>query len=248
MKMNVKELKDVLKKSSINYLIPSVSLKFWNGKIISNSISPDNSSIMFLNVDDTVLSNKNEELEFNFSDISSNLKPYLDLIKDDEIDVQIHENRMVINDSVKKKFDIFFCTKEFTNAFSGEDKSDSFDYFYNNQLSKEIIAKFNEIKKIALRFQKLYFICNDGNFYIEATDKTNSFCNSVKYQIDEVDKNLDISMCFDFKNLSYIISAIENQIDDFILKCTYIKDSDAGLALFENANKSEKYFITSKSE
>ncbi|MFW6046877.1 MAG: hypothetical protein ACOCP4_03715 [Candidatus Woesearchaeota archaeon] len=115
-------------------------------------------------------------------------------------------------------------------------------------MSKEVIAKFNEIKKIALRFQKLYFICNDGNFYIEATDKTNSFCNSVKYQIDKVDKDLDISMCFDFKNLSYIISTIESDIENFNLKCTYIKESDAGLALFESADKSEKYFITSKSE
>ena len=189
-----------------------------------------------------------EEIELNFSDISANLKPYLDLIKDEEVNVDIQENKMVIKDSENKKFDIFFCTKEFTNEFSGEDKSDKFDYFYENQVSKDVIKKFNEIKKIALRFQKLYFICDNGNLYIESTDKTNSFCNSVKYQIDSVDKDLDISMCFDFKNLSYIISTIENDIDNFSLKCTYLEKSEVGMALFENADKSEKYFIMSKSE
>ncbi|MFW6046876.1 MAG: hypothetical protein ACOCP4_03710 [Candidatus Woesearchaeota archaeon] len=132
MKMNVTELKKVLRKSSINYLIPSVSLKFQNGKVVANSISSDNNSIVFMNTDDKVLKNENEEIELNFSEISSNLKPYLDLIKDDEADVQLSENKMVIKDSEKKKFDIFFCTKEFTNEFSGEDKSDSFQYFYEN--------------------------------------------------------------------------------------------------------------------
>lgn len=248
MKMNVTELKKVLKKSSINYLIPSVSLKFENGRVWSSSISPENTTIVFLNVEDTVLGNKKEELEFNFSDISSNLKPYLDLIKDEEVDVKITENKLTINDSEQKKFDLFFCTKEFTNDFSGQDKSDSFDYFYENDLTKSIIGKFNEIKKIALRFQKLYFICADGGFYIESTDKNNSFCNSVKFKLDDVSPDLDISMCFDFKNLSYILSTIENDIDNFKLRCTYIKESDAGLALFEHKDKSEKYFITSKSE
>lgn len=248
MKMNVLELKKMLKKSSINYLIPSVNLNFKDGRVWSNSISADNNVISFINVDDNILNSGSEEIEFNFSDISANLKPYLDLIKDEEVDVNITDNKLIIKDSEKKKFDLFFCTKEFTNNFSGEDKSGTFSYFYENDLSKQIMSKFNEIKKIALRFQKLYFICKDGGFYIESTDKTNSFCNSVKFQIDNVDKDLDISMCFDFKNLSYILSTIENDIDNFNLKCTYITESDAGLALFANKDGSEKYFVMSKSE
>lgn len=250
MKMNVSELKKMLKKSSINYLIPSVSLNFQNGRVKANSISSDNNVISFINMDDNVLWSGKEEIEFNFSDISSNLKPYLDLIKDDKVEAKINDNNLVINDSENKKFDLFFCTKEFTNDFSGQDKSDSFNYFYDNDLSKQTMNKFNEIKKIALRFQKIYFICEDGGFYMESTDKTNSFCNSVKFKVDDgIDKNMDnISMCFDFKNLSYILGTIENEIDDFKLKCTYINENDAGLMLFENKNNGEKYFIMSKSE
>lgn len=248
MKMNVSELKKMLKKSSISYLIPSVSLNFQNGKVWTNSISSDSNVISFIKMDDTIIQSGEEEIEFNFSDISSNLKPYLDLIKDEEVEVKISDNKLVINDSENKKFDLFFCTKEFTNNFSGQDKTESLEYFYENDLSKQIMNKFNEIKKIALRFQKLYFICKDGEFCIESTDKTTSFCNSVKFKVDDVDTNLDISMCFDFKNLSYILNTIENDIDNFRLRCTYINESDAGLALFENKDTSEKYFIMSKSE
>lgn len=223
-------------------------MKFDSGRIISSSISSDNNVIAFLDLPDTVLKNESEELEFNFADIFSNLRPYVDLVKDEEVDLKLEDSRMIIKDSEKKKFELFFCTKEFTNRFSGTDKSDSFDYFYENQLSSSIIAKFDEIKKIALKFGKIYFICEDGKLYIEATDKTNSFCNSLKLEIDDIDSDLDISMCFDFKNLKHILNTVGDNIDDFKLKCTYIKDSEAGMVLFENTDKTEKYFITSKSE
>lgn len=246
--MNVWNFKKVIKKASINYLIPSISMEFDGKTIKSNSISPDNNAIAILNMDNDVLDGKEESFEFNFSDISSNLKPYLDLIKDENVKANITENKLIIKDSAKKKFDIFFCSKDFTNNFSGTDKSASFDYFYDSMISKDFFDKVNDIKKVALRFGKIYFICKDGSLYMETTDKTNPFCNNVQVKIDDIeDKELDISMCFDFKNLSYIISTIEN-VDDFRLKCTYLKDSEAGMILFASESGAEKYFITSKNE
>lgn len=248
-KMNMWNFKKVLKKASVNYLIPGVSLEFDGGKIIANSISSDNNTIAFLSLPNEVTEDKSEQYEFNFSDIATNLKPYIDLVKDESVNVKVEENRLVIKDSQKKRFNLFFCTKDFTNHFSGKDSSDKLNFFYDNKMSESLLEKINEIKKVAFRFGKIYFIAEEGKLYVETTDKTNSFCNSVRVEVDDLkDSDLNVSMCFDFKNLSYILSTIDDNITDFSLKCTYIEQSEAGMILFENSDKSEKYFITSKIE
>lgn len=251
MKMNMWEFKRVLKRASINYLIPGIHLTFKDGKIQSSSVSKDNNAIVILEIDDTVLDNKrDEELEFSFANISSNLKPYLELLKDEEVDINISDSKIVIEDSNRSKVDLWLSgAKEFTNHFSGEDRSDQFDYFYENLLSENILTKFNEIKKIAMKFQKIYFVCEDGKLYIQSTDKTNQFCNSVKFEVDDaIQDSRNLSMCFDFKNITYILSTIEDDINNFRLKCSWLEESDAGMLLFENINTNEKFFIMSKNE
>ena len=247
MEMNVKSFKDVLRKASINYLVPSVSLRIWNGKVVVASASPDNNAFVFLTLPNGVIDNDKEDFEFNFADIMQNLKPYLDLIKDEIVNVKVDNNKLIVKDSQKKKMNWFFCTKEFTNHFSGDDRSDEFDYFYETKLNQDFLNIFNEIKKIATRFGKIYFTCKDGKIYIESTDKTNSFCNSLDVEMDDVKKDFEVTLCFDFKNLSNIITTIEDEIDQYTLKMTYIADSDAGMAVFSKGNQ-ERYFITSKSE
>ena len=248
-KMNMWNFKKVLKKTSINYLIPGVNLEFNGDKIISSSISKDNNTIAFLKLPNSVLSGTDEQFEFNFSDISNNLKPYVDLINDETVNVKIEDSKISLKDSQKKKFNIFFCTKDFTSHFSGEDPTDKIDFFYDNKISEELVEKLNEIKKVALRFGKIYFVVEDGKLFLESTDKTNSFCNSVRVEVDKIkDKDMNVSICFDFKNLSYVLSTIDDNIENFRLKCAYIEQSEAGMILFENTDKSEKYFITSKIE
>jgi len=247
--MNMWNFKKLIKKASISYLIPSISLELRGKDIISTSISPDNNAIVFLKCKDNIITDEsNDGIDLNFFDISTNLKPYLDLIKDENVKIDITENKLIIKDSEKKKFSIFFCSKDFTNRFSGPDRSDKHEYFYNSVISKDFINKMNDIKKIALKFGKIYFVCKNGKFFMEATDKTNPFCNNVNVEIDKVDnKDLDISMCFDFKNLSYIINTLD-EIENFKLKCTYLPEAEAGMILFQSENEVEKYFITSKKE
>lgn len=248
MKMNMKNFKEFLNKASVNYLIPGISMTMDKEQITSSLISADGHAIVFMKWPNTIINEpKKEEFEFNFADISTNIKPYIDLIKDDIVDLQIKENYILIKDSTKKNVKMFFCTKEFTNHFSGQDKSKTLDYFYESQMTKELINKINEIKKIALRFGKVYLVCKEGKLYLESTDKTNSFSNSVDLEMDNIDKELDMTVCFNFKNLNHILNIIEKDIEKFTMKCTYIKESEAGLILFENGDK-EKYFITSVSE
>lgn len=247
MKINVRNFKNLLKKATIDYLVPSISLNIENNKIWASSISPDQNAIVFLNLPNDIIDKTDEHHEFNFQDIGSNVKPYIDLLKDELVDLQIGENKILLKDSTKKKINLFFCTVEFTNHFQGEDKSEKYDYFYETQMSKDFLSRFNELKKVAVKFGKIYIVCKDGKLYIESTDKTNSFSNSVSLETDDVNPELDFSMCFDFRNLSYILNTIEDNIENFKMKCTYLEEYEAGMILFENGNE-EKYFITSKNE
>ncbi len=247
MKMNMLNFKKALKWSSINYLIPNISMKFKDGKIICYSISSDSYAISFIEIPDNVIGNKKEELEFNFSDMQTNLVPYLSLINDEKVDIKITDQSLKIKDSENVLFKLFFCSKDFTNNFDGTDAAKELDFFHNEKLNKNLLEKLNEIKKIGLQFEKLYFICEEDKLFIECTDKQNPFSNSIKLEISKLKKPIgEMSMCFDFKSLSYIISTIENDFENFNLKCTYLPDNEAGMILFEHSENFIKYYLTSK--
>lgn len=250
LKLNMLNFKSLLRKASIDYLIPSLNITFTNdGWVVAKSISTDNNSISILKIKNDILNiKKKEELVFNFADIAFNLKPYINLIKDEDVNIKIDDDKITIKDDKKRKFNLFFCTKEFTNHFSGDDPSSKFKFFYDNDVN--FMDQFNEIKPIALKFNKIYFTCAENKLYLEATDKTNAFCNNVNMEIDELTENFDneVSMCFDFRNFSSIISTIEERIDNFKIKIVYLEEESAGMIIFENKSENEKYFITSRNE
>ncbi|MFW6007932.1 MAG: hypothetical protein ACOCP8_01595 [archaeon] len=251
MKMNIKNFRKLLNKASIGYLIPSVSLNFDGNKLHSKQISSDNNSIVFLNLPDDILENENgEEFQLNFSDISTNVKPYLDLIKDEVVDVKFNDDFIIIEDSEKKKMKLFFCSLEFTNYFSRKDKTKQYTPFYETNLTNDLLTKISEIRKIAQRFGKIYLVTKNGKIYLEATDKTNNYCNDLSIEIDDINTDKEISLYFDFKNLQYILSTIKyesDEVENFKLKCVYHEEHQAGMMFFEN-NEKEKYVITSKNE
>ena len=95
MKVNVENFKNVLKKATLNNSIDTVQLLIGPQKIKSKMISGDNTCITILDIDNNVVDIK-EELEFNFSEPSQQLLPYLNLIDEDEVEIIVKNEKIIL--------------------------------------------------------------------------------------------------------------------------------------------------------
>ena len=246
MKLNVCNLQDVLKKATLNYMIQSVQLKITEKKIVSNMISASRDAVIMHSMPNDVIEMKEkDDVVLNFSEPNVNIKSYIDLIDEDTADLIIHDSKIKVV-SKDQKMTFHFCSPDFVTSYKGEAPTiDSF--FYENTITDELMAKFDKIKKIAGKFGKIYFSILGNELFLEATDKTNSFANSMKYSLGRV-KHKDISLCFDFKNVNAFLTLVSKRHTDFKIKLHVTDNEEGGMLYFEGNDGSEKYYFVSYSE
>ena len=92
---------------------------FENGKVKSKMVSSDHGAILMLEKENDIIP-KADDLDFYFSEPSINLKPYLDLIDDEEAEVQVDTNKMKLYNDVQE-INVFFTVANSVNIF-GADK------------------------------------------------------------------------------------------------------------------------------
>ena len=238
MNVNISSFLDVLKKSTLNYSIGSTSINFDDDKVWCKMMSPDQNAVIFLNMDNNVISDVTNDTTFNFTDPNKNVKPYLDLTDNDDVECRIDISKLVLIDG-NNKTKLFFCDEEFVSTFSADEPP--LEFFHTLELTEDKLNIFNKIKKIASRFDKLYFTVESNELYIEATDKTNAYSNGVKYKLDDVDYS-DIELCFEYKNINSVLNLLSG---DFNIKFVYKEEQEAGVILFEKSDLSEKYYLMS---
>jgi len=247
MKLNVENLQDVMKKATLNYLIQSIQLKITKDKIVSNMLTASMDSVIMLDLPNNVIDMKaNDDVILNFSEPNVNIKPYIDLIDNQLADLTINDSKIKLV-SKDQKMTFHFCSPDFVASYKG-DAPEIPSFFFESDITTELMDKFNKIKKIAGKFGKIYFSVVNKLLFLEATDKTNSFANSMKYELGAV-KHKDISLCFDFKNVNALLALITKTYTDFKIKLHYTEEKEeGGMLYFKKNDGSENYYFVSHSE
>lgn len=247
MKININAFKDMLKKATLNYVIPSVQINFERKKVRSNMISKSMDAVIMLNINNNIIDlPSSDTISLNFSEPSMNVKPYLELIDDDEATATITDDNIKIVTDKKQKSCFHFASPDFVSSYKG-DKPNISTWLFVKTLDEELMEKLNKIKKIAGKFKKVYFSINDKKLYIEATDKQNKYSNSMKFELCDVDyKNFDL--CFDFNNINALLTLIDGVYGDFEMKLHITENEKGGMLLFKNKDESENYYFVSKTE
>jgi len=239
----VSNLKELLKKATINFSINNVQIKFKDSKAKSRMISSDDGSISIINVENNVF-DTNDEIELNFSDPSSNIIPFLNLFDSDDVDTQIYENRIVLKYN-KKKTVLNFCSPTIINKFGSETIRSDVEWFYEKEIDEDFMNHFKKIKKIGTRFQKIYFEVKENKLFIETSDKANEFSNGLKFNIDDINHD-DIVLSFDYKDVVNIMTVIENTFENFSIKFAYREEQDLGIMFIKSLDESEQYCLFSR--
>ena len=247
MKLKIKDFEDVMRKATLNYVIPSVQLKFKNKKIISNMMTAGMDSVIILSLNNNVLDiPANESVDFNFSEPNQYIKPFIDLIDESMADIKIEDERIKLTTAKKQKMKFNFSSPDFVSTYNG-DQPDIKNWFFEKEIDEELMDKFIKIKKVSSKFGKIYFSIKDKKLFIEATDKQNKFSNSMKFDLGDVDHK-DFDLCFNFTNINALLSLISDTFEDFEIKLHITDNEEGGMLLFKNTDGSEYYYFVSKND
>jgi hypothetical protein len=247
MSVNIKNFKNVLKKSTLNFSLDTVQINLYKDRIVSKMTTNTSDAIVMLNVDNNVISgiNENHEIQLNFVEPNNTLVPYINLLNDeDEVDISFHKEKITIK-SQSFKSDVFFCDPSIVSVFNRPENREHKPIFVID-IDDDFIEKFEMIKKIGARFGKIYFTVKDNILKMETTDKTILYSNNLSFDLGEF-KHKDFSFCFDYRNVVNTMSSIGSEYGDFKMGIIKAPDSDeTGMLTFINKDKSEKYYLLSK--
>ncbi|MFW6377419.1 MAG: hypothetical protein ACOCZ5_02285 [bacterium] len=191
-----------------------------------------------LNVPNNIFVDVKDDVQLNFCNPKTELKPFVELIDDEEVTLKIHKNKVILDNNVKLHFD----DPSVVSVFNSDGPQDNIEYFVSFDINDEFINKFNKIKKIGNRFGKIYLTVKDKVLYIETMDKTNTYSNGISFDICETDNN-DLTMCFDYQIFVHMMNVIDK---NFKMKLSYIEEKEGGMIY--TFNDEEKYFLMSKVE
>lgn len=242
MRINVDNLQEVIKKSTLNYLIPSVQFTVDGDKVKSKMRSSSNDVVILLDMDNDVISDLPDSVEFNFDEPNAKVKPYLNLIDGDNVEATITDEKITLK-AGRHKTDLFFCMSNFVTTFGGDEPKPQ--SFHEIDLTDEVKECFDKIKKVGGTFEKVYFGVKGGKLFVETTNRLNRFANGIKFDLDDTSQS-DLDICFSFKNFNSVLQVIDPDFNNFKMKFIYMAEQQAGMIIFEKGDGSEKYFILSK--
>ena len=243
--MNVHFFKEMLKKSTLNFSINTVHLNISKDKVVSRMINTDKNIIILIDTENQIIENLEDDksFDFNFSEPQQQLTPFLNIIDNDDVIVDITDEKIVIKDhGLNTK--IFFCSPTIVNTFGTQNARDV-DSFLEMDLDDNFYNSYLKIKKVGSKFGKVYFTVKNGGFYIETLDKSNTFSNGVSFLLDNQVEEQDLTMLFNFKNFVNLMTVIDV---NFKFKFAYLKEQEMGMLSVVSSDESEKYYLMSQEE
>ena len=244
MEINVNNLQNVIKKATLNYVIPSVNINVTDTKVVSKMRSVGNSVVVCLNLDNDVVEGLPDSLEMNFSEPNMNVKPYLNLIDNDVVNLNVTDAGITLKDG-RHKTDLFYCMPSTVTTFTGDTPNS--ESFLSIDLTEDIKNYFDKIRKISGKFEVVYFTVKDKKFIVETTDRSNRFVNGISFELANVDFK-DPDICIDYKNFNALLQVIDDNFTNFRASFTWIEEQEIGMVSFERNDDKERYYLLQKME
>lgn len=245
-KLKIQEMKEFLQKATFNYSIDQIKMRITKNKISSSVIG--NNIITSINKSNSILTNLSDkdEVEFNIMDPMTSIRPILDLISDEEVDVIVNDEKISLKKG-KFRSNIHFCDPHVIQEMNKKPKD--LDINHSMIIEQDILDSINKIIKtcVKLRFKKIYFGVEKGILFIETSDRTNKFSNKLKYNLEKTNSK-DFIICFSNTSISNLVKVMSKDAEDFVFKFSYLEEYGLGRIIAENKDKSEVYYLMSEKE
>ena len=246
--LNVDKFKEILKKATLNYSIDCIQLNFEESMVKIGMISDENDIVTIINTEnDFVGFSQHDTITFNFNQPSAFLLPHLEIV-DGDAAINIIEDEKITIKCGEQKSNVHFCDESRLrrNVLTKAQK-DMFDYFTAIAIDESFFKVFDKIKKIGIRYGKVYINVEGNVLSIETADKRNEYSDSLKCSLGMVESK-DLTICFDFKNFINLMNVIEYEYNKeegkrFNLNIAYLPLSDGGMVHAVATDNTEQYFL-----
>lgn len=238
--INLVEFEDVLRRASINFLVDFVQLNITKDTIKSK-MTNGKGSISIINIPNNMLigMETGDELQLNFDDPQVGIIPFLSSLNAEEAKFEEKREKIQLTvDKVKTKISLAF--PQDSKIFLPDAPKSTVVPFTTFNIDEDFLDAYNKVKKVASKFDKLYFTVDDGKLYLETTDKTNTASNGIKVDLFELDEESKV-VCFPFKSFSNIMSLVGNSTE-FKMSLVYIKEQQMGMLIIFREDLSENYY------
>ena len=242
MNINVNNLQYLIKKATLNYVIPSVHLNINGEQVVSKMRSQGNSVVVCLDLPNDIITDLPDSVDMNFDEPNMNVKPYLNLIDNDVAQLTVNDAGLLLKDG-RQKTNLFYCMPSTVTTFSGDAPTST--PFHEIELNDEIKGYFDKIRKIAGKFEVVYFTVRDKKFYIEATDRSNRYVNGISFELAYVDVQ-DLDICIEYKNFNALLQVIDDNFNGFKASFSWIDSQESGMVAFTRNDDKEKYYLLQK--
>jgi hypothetical protein len=243
MNLNLNNFKAFVKKATLSGSIDSLHINLTEDRIKSKMRSSD--AISILDLPNNILTDFGKdkgEYDLYFSDPKLVILPYISLFGD-EVSISIKDNYIELKNATNKS-KIYTCHPNLVSIFNHSAPNENLTYFISQELNDDFLGGFKRIKDVASRFGKMYIGVEDKMLYMEASDKTNMNSNSLKIDLWPIDY-MNCNLCFNYKSLNSLIATLDG---NYNLEISYVPEQELGMMAIHNEDKSESYFLLSKSE
>lgn len=245
--INLKEFEDVIRRATINFLVDFVQLNVTKDRIKAK-MTNGRGSISILDMPNNMIFEMKlgDELQLNFDDPQASVLPYLATLGDVEDALFDEKREKVVLKAGKINTKISLAFPQDNKIFLPDAPKSSITPFTTFDIDSDFMEAYSKMKKVASKFEKVYFTVEDGKLYLETTDKTNTASNGVRVDLFEVEGEDPKVICFPFKNVSNIISLAND--DQFTMSLTYVKDQQMGMMTVARKDSTENYYQFSLKE
>lgn len=212
-------------------------------------INSSRDAITVINMENNVFKDfPDEEMEFVFSEPNQHIIPYLSTFESEDVNCKVKNEKLMLNDGSQKVSLFFDYKKALSHLIFDFNKANiKDDIVANFNVGSEFQSYFQKVKKIGNMFGKIYFGCEENNFYIETTDKTSTVANGLRFNLKEMDYN-NFYICLPFNNFSNLMSILDGDLTNYDISISYMASKQLGVSYVSNQDESERYFLFSIKE
>jgi hypothetical protein len=238
--LNVNNFKSLIKKSTVNHVIDNIKMVFTPRHAISAMRGTDLISVVRLENNILTGLKKADEIDFCFVNPLSNVLPYLDILRAEQVGLVIEDGYIELKESPHTvKISLFH--QNVVTPFDA-DRQPNIDFFVSFRPDEQFANFIDKTKRVCATHGRIFIGTKDGFLYVRAGGAANELASEIKLNLVESDFE-DVELNFNYKSFINLIGLIDQ---DFNISVSYDTEQELGLLRVENADKSEIYYIMSR--
>jgi hypothetical protein len=234
--LNVNNFKMLMKKGTINYVIDNVKMTFTQQSAVSSMRGTNLLSCVKLENNILTGLKKADEIDFCFVSPLSNVLPYLEILRENVVDVNIENGYIELKES-PHVVKISLLHPNIATHFDAT-RQPNIESFVSFNPTEQFANFIDKSKRVCAAHGRIFLGVKNGVLYIRAGGALNELTSEIKLNLVESDFQ-DIELNYNYKSFINLIGLIG---PEFTVSISYAVDQELGLMKAESPDKSEVYY------